>query len=92
MFKRWCELGKFYPLIFNIWKEHCITITLSFTVFSSERLGGITEFKPGTSSFRIIVSNVRIVSVTEFLVTQSGLKDRTQFYRDDRFASDVRIV
>ena len=42
--------------------------------------------------FHMIFSNVRIVSVTEFLVTQSGRKDRTRFYRDDRFASDVRIV
>ena len=31
-------------------------------------------YKPG---FHIIVSNVRIVSVTEFLVRQSGRKDRT---------------
>ena len=45
--------------------------------------------KPG---FHIIVSNVRIVSVAEFLVTQSGRKDRTRFYREDRVASDVRIV
>ena len=45
--------------------------------------------KPG---FHIIVSNASIVSVTEYLVTQSGRKDRTQFYWGNRFASDVRIV
>ena len=45
--------------------------------------------KPG---FHMILSNVRIVLVTEFLLTQSRRKDRTRFYRDDRFASDVRIV
>ena len=28
----------------------------------------------------------------EFLVTQSGRKDRTRFCRDDRFASDARII
>ena len=35
---------------------------------------------------------LRIVSVTEFLVTLSGREARTRLYRDDRFAFDLRIV
>ena len=39
-----------------------------------------------------IVSDICIVSVTEFFVTRLGSKDRTQFHWDDQVASDVRIV
>ena len=40
----------------------------------------------------MIVSNVKIVFVTEFLVTESQREDKTCLDRDHRSASDVRIV
>ena len=49
----------------------------------------ICTTKPG---FHTIVFNVRIVSIAEFFVTQSGRKDRKWLYRNDRFTSDVGIV
>ena len=65
----------------------------TFSKFYLERAKKVSQTvltcKPG---FHAIVSNVTIISVTEFLVTQLGHRDRTRFYRDDRFAPDVRIV
>ena len=40
----------------------------------------------------MIVSNVKIVFVTEFLATESRREDKTCLDRDHRSASDVRTV